>query len=133
MLPIVETNGKTLYINSNKVTFPYKIEQVLILKSQILILLDSCIKNEYDNVYSVNFDGTIGWRVQSRKYLSREYENKKLKEKVNKLKISIDYFDDVINSEVPNRMILKMLIDKIYINRDKMIKFELKTDIKKMI
>lgn len=78
MLPIVETNGKTLYINSNKVTFPYKIEQVLILKSQILILLDSCIKNEYDNVYSVNFDGTIGWRVQSRKYLSREYENKKL-------------------------------------------------------
>ena len=31
MLPIVETNGKTLYINSNKVTFPYKIEQVLIL------------------------------------------------------------------------------------------------------
>ena len=78
MLPIVETNGKTLYINSNKVTFPYKIEQVLILKSQILILLDSCIKNECDNVYSVNFDGTIGWRVQSRKYLSREYENKKL-------------------------------------------------------
>ena len=43
------------------------------------------------------------------------------------------YFDDVINSEVPNRMILQMLIDKIYINRDKMIKFELKTDIKKMI
>ncbi len=78
MLPIVETNGKTLYINSNKVTFPYKIEQVLILKSQILILLDSCIKNECDNVYSVNFDGTIGWRVQSRKYLSRKYENKKL-------------------------------------------------------
>ena len=61
----------------------------------------------------------------------KDYEN--LKEKVNKLKISIEYFDDVINSEVPNRMILQMLIDKIYINRDKMVKFELKTDIKKMI
>ena len=60
-------------------------------------------------------------------------ESKNLKEKVNKLKISIEYFDDVINSEVPNRMILQMLIDKIYINRDKMIKFELKTDINKMI
>ena len=60
-------------------------------------------------------------------------EDKNLKENVNKLKISIEYFDDVINSEVPNRMILQMLIDKIYINRDKMIKFELKTDIKKMI
>ena len=60
-------------------------------------------------------------------------EDKNLKEKVNKLKVSIEYFDDVINSEVPNRMILQMIIDKIYINRDKMIKFELKTDIKKMI
>ena len=67
MLPIVETNGKTLYINSNKVTFPYKIEQVLILKSQILILLDSCIKNEYDNVYSLNFEVTIWWCGQIRK------------------------------------------------------------------
>ena len=60
-------------------------------------------------------------------------ENKNLKEKVNKLKISIEYFDDVINSEVPNKMLLQMIIDKIYIDRDKTIKFNLKTDINKMI
>ena len=60
-------------------------------------------------------------------------EKKNLEEKAIKLKTSIDYFDEIINSEVPDRMILQMLIDKIYINRNKMIRFELKTDIEKMI
>ena len=54
-------------------------------------------------------------------------------EKANKLKTAVEYFDEIIKSEVPNRMILQMLIDKIYINREKMIRFELKTDIEKMI
>ena len=60
-------------------------------------------------------------------------EKKQLEEKSNKLKTAVEYFDEIIKSEVPNRMILQMLIDKIYINREKMIRFELKTDIEKMI
>ena len=60
-------------------------------------------------------------------------EKKQLEEKANKLKTAVEYFDEIIKSEVPNRMILQMLIDKIYINREKMIRFELKTDIEKMI
>ena len=60
-------------------------------------------------------------------------EKKNLEEKAIKLKTSIDYFDEIINSKVPDRMILQMLIKKIYIDRNKIIKFELKTDIEKMI
>ena len=60
-------------------------------------------------------------------------EKKQLEEKANKLKTAVEYFDEIIKLEVPNRMILQMLIDKIYINREKMIRFELKTDIEKMI
>ena len=60
-------------------------------------------------------------------------EKKNLEEKVNKLKTSIEYFDYIINSDVPNKMILQMIIDKIYIGRDKTIKFRLKVDINKMI
>ena len=60
-------------------------------------------------------------------------EKKNLEEKVNKLKTSIEYFDDIINSDVPNKMILQMIIDKIYIDRDRTIKFGLKVDINKMI
>jgi len=75
-------------------------------------------------------------KMQSITYLQeliQSDEKKNLEEKAIKLKTSIDYFDEIINSEVPDRMILQMLIDKIYINREKMIRFELKTDIEKMI
>ena len=58
---------------------------------------------------------------------------KNLEQKVNKLKTAVEYFDEMINAKVPNRMILQMMIDKIYIDRSKMIQFELKTDIEKMI
>ena len=60
-------------------------------------------------------------------------EKENWEEKISKLKTSIDYFDEIINSELPNRMILQMLIDKIYIDRDRTIKFGLKVDINKMI
>jgi hypothetical protein len=69
-------------------------------------------------------------------YLSSLIENdekKNLEKKANKLKTAIEYFDEIIDAKEPNRMILQMLIDKIYINRNKMIIFKLKTDIEKMI
>ena len=53
-------------------------------------------------------------------------------EKVNNLKTSIEYFNEIINASKPNRGILQMIIDKIYIHRDKTIRFKLKTDIKKL-
>ena len=65
--------------------------------------------------------------------INQIYNIKELEEKVNKLKTSIEYFDDIINSDVPNKMILQMIIDKIYIDRDRTIKFGLKVDINKMI
>lgn len=60
-------------------------------------------------------------------------EKKSLEQNIVKLKTSVEYFDEIINSEEPNRIILQMVIDKIYIHRDKTIRFKLKTDIKKMI
>ncbi len=60
-------------------------------------------------------------------------EKKNSEKKTSKLKASIDYFDEIINSKEPNRMILQILIDKIYINRDRTIRFKLKADINKMI
>ena len=59
-------------------------------------------------------------------------EKKTLEENIIKLKTAVEYFDEIINSEEPNRMILQMLIDKIYIYRDKTIRFELKSNIEKL-
>ena len=75
-------------------------------------------------------------KMQSISYIQtllEKDEKKNLEEKVNKLKTSIEYFDDIINSDVPNKMILQMIIDKIYIDRDRTIKFGLQVDINKMI
>ena len=59
-------------------------------------------------------------------------EKKTSEEKVQKLKTAIDYFDEIIDTQKPNRMMLQMIINKIYIDKDKTIRFELKTDIEKL-
>ena len=59
-------------------------------------------------------------------------EKKNLEEKVQQLKTALEYFDETINTKEPSRIILQMIIDKIYIHRDKSIAFRLKTDIKKL-
>ena len=45
----------------------------------------------------------------------------------------MEYFDDILKSNEPNRYILECLIDKIWIYHDKSVKFELKPDIKKLV
>ena len=50
-----------------------------------------------------------------------------------KIKTAVEYFNEIIDLEKPNKMILQMIIDKIYISKDKTIRFKLKPDIKKLI
>ena len=64
--------------------------------------------------------------------LSKEAEDIS-KEKVQKLKTAVEYFDDIINSDEPNRYILESLIDKIWIYHDKSIRFDLKPEIEKLV
>ena len=67
------------------------------------------------------------------KSLIESDEKKNLEDKIHKLKTSIEYFDDIINAKEPSRIILQTLIDNIYVSRDKSIRFNLKTNIEKMI
>lgn len=67
------------------------------------------------------------------KSLIESDEKKNLEEKIHKIKTSIEYFDDIINAKEPSRIILQTLIDNIYVSRDKSIRFNLKTNIEKMI
>lgn len=64
--------------------------------------------------------------------LIKSDEKKSLEEKSIKIKTAIEYFDEIINATEPNRLLLQILIDKIYINRDKTIIFNLKTNIEKL-
>ena len=60
-------------------------------------------------------------------------QNEDLEIKQEKLKQTIDYFNQIIESNEPDKVILNMLIDKIHIYHDKSAKFELKIDIEKLI
>ena len=75
-------------------------------------------------------------KMHSITYLQETIQNdkkKNLEEKITKLKTSLEYFDEIINAKEPNKIILQMIIDKIYIHRDKTIRFKLKTDIEKLM
>lgn len=60
-------------------------------------------------------------------------ENEKIEDKENKLKQTIDYFTQIIESPTLDKSILNMLVDKIYIYPDKSIIVDLKVDIKNLL
>ena len=55
------------------------------------------------------------------------------KEKVKELKTAMEYFEEIISSEIPSRYVLENIIDTIWIYSDKTVKFDLKVDIQKLI
>ena len=68
--------------------------------------------------------------IEKKKLLELQNENLELKQE--KLKQTIDYFNQIIEKDEIDKAILSMLIDKIYIYHDKSIEFELKLDIEKL-
>ena len=71
--------------------------------------------------------------IEKTKKKLQELQNEDIEIKQEKMKQTIDYFNQIIEAEVPDKAILNMLIDKIYIYHDKSVKFELKIDVDKLI
>lgn len=71
--------------------------------------------------------------IEKLKRKLEELQNEDLVIKREKLKQTIDYFNQIIESDSIDKAIINMLIDKIYIYHDKSVKFELKIDINKLI
>ena len=97
----------------------------------------STAKNEFErNVIENTYKELSQEKMNNISYVQRLLENdekKSLEQKAYQLKTSVEYFDEIINSEVPNRMILQTIINRIYIDRDKTIRFDLKADTQKLI
>lgn len=128
---------------SNKQNDLNKLKHSLrILETEYKVILSEKIKELSScNPNKKSFIESTYKSMEDEKY--KEIENTKkqienlgqedLKVKEKKLKKSIDYFNQVIDSRVPDKAILNMLIDKIYIYHDKSVKFVLKIDIEKML
>lgn len=70
--------------------------------------------------------------IEKTKRKLEELQKEDLETKQEKLKQTIDYFNQIIEDDEPDKAILNMLIDKIYIYHDKSVKFDLKLDISKL-
>ena len=86
------------------------------------------IENTYKSLEEDKFK-----EMEKNKKILQELQNEDIEIKQKKLKQTIDYFNQIIEKDVPDKAILNMLIDKIYICHDKSVKFELKIDIEKLL
>ena len=86
------------------------------------------IENTYKNLEEEKYNEMV-----KEKNKLQELENKNLERRKEKINKAIDYFNKIIYAEIPDKAILNMLIDKIYIYHDKSAKLELKIDIEKLI
>ena len=71
--------------------------------------------------------------ISNLKEIIDKEEKQMLQEKDTKLKTAVEYFDEIINNNEPNKAILQTLINRIYIYKDRSLKFDLKADIKKIV
>lgn len=86
------------------------------------------IENTYKSLEDEKYN-----EIEKAKKKFQELQNEDLEIEQEKLTQTIDYFNQIIEEDVPDKAILNMLIDKIYIYHDKSAKFELKIDIEKLI
>ena len=111
-------------------------EEYKMLINQKIKEMASCNNSMQREIIENTYKELEKEKMQSITYLQEAIQNdekKNLEDKIQKLKTSVEYFDEIINASKPNRIILQMIIDKIYIHRDKTIRFSLKADIEKLL
>ncbi|MES2768828.1 MAG: hypothetical protein V4596_06740 [Bdellovibrionota bacterium] len=72
----ISFHEKELSINEKKITFPTSIQTVVQVKNGVIVLIKAFIKVSDRNVYFVNLDGAIKWRIQNldpSKKISNQY------------------------------------------------------------
>ena len=136
----IEIEIKANKAQTNKEKIKFELET---LKAEYKVLLNQKIKdvasstNEYqkqmiENTYKeLELDKTN--QIEKMQQILEKEEQEISKERIIKLKTAMEYFDEIISSEIPNRYVLENIIDTIWIYSDKTVKFDLKVDIEKLI
>ena len=72
-------------------------------------------------------------KMQGIKSTLDRINSENIERKRDKVKKAIDYFDEIIEAEIPSKDLLNNVLKEIKIYHDKTIKFELKMEIDKLI
>ena len=136
----IEIEVKTNKEQTNKEKIKFEIET---LKAEYKVLLNQKIKdltsntNEYQkqmiekSYKELELEKTD--KIEKLQEILNKSELEISKEKVKELKTAMEYFEEIISSEIPSRYVLENIIDTIWIYSDKTVKFDLKVDIQKLI
>ena len=136
----IEIEVKTNKEQTNKEKIKFEIET---LKAEYKVLLNQKIKdltsntNEYQkqmiekSYKELELEKTD--KIEKLQEILNKSELEISKEKVKELKTAMEYFEEIISSEIPSRYVLENIIDMIWIYSDKTVKFDLKVDIEKLI
>lgn len=133
---ITKTNNEQ--INKEKVKL-----EIETLKAEYKVLLNQKVKdltkstNDYqkqmiENTYK-ELENDKTNQIEKLQQILEKEEQEISKEAIKKFKTAIEYFDEIILSEIPNRYVLENIIDKIWIYSDKTVKFDLKVDTLKLV
>lgn len=75
---IVEINQNNLYFNNSAVYFEHNIYSFVLFDDRIIVQLNeldaSAKSDEIDNVYAVDMEGNIIWRIQNKERVCPEYK-----------------------------------------------------------
>ena len=136
----IEIEVKTNKEQTNKEKIKFEIET---LKAEYKVLLNQKIKdltsitNEYQkqmiekSYKELELEKTN--KIEKLQEILNKSELEISKEKIKKLKTAMEYFEEIITSEIPSRYVLENIIDMIWIYSDKTVKFDLKVDAEKLI
>lgn len=136
----IEIEVKTNKEQANKEKIKFEIET---LKAEYKVLLNQKIKdlavnnNEYQrqmiekSYIELELEKTN--KIEKLQEILNKSELEISKEKIKKLKTAMEYFEEIISSEIPSRYVLENIIEMIWIYSDKTVKFDLKVDIEKLI
>lgn len=126
-----KNNKKKLELELEQANLEYKM--ILNQKIKDLATITDFTQRELiENTYNSLEQEKMNAIIKCKRMLSKE-EEQIVKEKIEDIHNAIYYFDEIINCEEPNRIVLEFLIDTIWIYHDKTVKFDLKADIKNLI
>lgn len=107
-----------------KVLISQKIKEIAISSKDKRKFIENAYKEIEEEKYK---------EIEKIKRKLEKLQKDNLKMKPKNLKQNIEYFNEIIEKDIPDKAILNMLIDKIYIYHDKTVKFDLKIDIGKYL
>ena len=126
-----KSNTEKLKIKLDKVKHEYKIMQIQKIKD--LSMAETLEEKQIIEESYLDMIKTKLNEIQEITKTINKLETQTENEKVANIKNAIEYFDEIIKSDVPSKQIIAQVLDKVIITKNKNLEFKLKINIEDII